>query len=109
MIDAIVARDVHLDLEVTSIAVKANLLPTILVAPVVLDCRVTQIRIALLENVVILAQINVRQDIVMCLMVGLLQALLSVLLLLLPYPLELCFVAVVPQELRDVQLMAVRL
>jgi hypothetical protein len=111
MIDAIVARDVHLDLEfeVTSIVVKANLPPTILVAPVVLDCRVTQIRIALLENVVILAQINVRLAVVMCLMIGLSQALLSVLLLLLPHLLELCFVAVVRQELRDVQLMAVRL
>jgi hypothetical protein len=42
-------------------------------------------------------------------MIGLLQALLSVLLLLLPHLLELCFVAVVRQELRDVQLMAVRL
>jgi hypothetical protein len=109
MIDATVARDVHLDIEVTSIVVKANLPPTILVATLVLDCLVTQIRIALLENVVILAQINVRQVIVMCLMVGLLQALLSVLLLLLPYLLELCFVAVVRQELRDVQLMAERL
>jgi hypothetical protein len=106
MIDAIVARNVRLDLEVTSIVVKANLLPTILVAPVVLDCRVTQIRIALLENVVILAQINVRQDVVMRL-IGLLQALLSVLLLLLPHLLELCFVAVVRQELRDCQLMVV--
>jgi hypothetical protein len=99
--NAIVTRDVP------SIVVKANLLPTIPVATVVLDRRVTQIGIVLPENVVILAQINVRQDIVTCLMVGLLQALLSVLLLLLPHLLELCFVAVVQQELRDVQLMMV--
>ena len=98
--NAIVTRDVP------SIVVKANLLPTIPVATVVLDRRVTQIGIALLENVVILAQINVRQDVVMRL-IGLLQALLSVLLLLLPHLLELCFVAVVQQELRDVQLMMV--
>ena len=58
--NAIVTRDVP------SIVVKANLLPTIPVATVVLDRRVTQIGIALLENVVILAQINIRQDIVMC-------------------------------------------